>query len=112
MEEESGNQDACLDILLKGLKFNPFSENLFIKVVKIEEKLQNYEKIRNMIKEIQSDKDSSIENSWRILLEGALFEGRCGNHLEARKQFNYLLKRSKNFGPVFLEASKYEEREN
>lgn len=52
MEEESGNQDACLDILLKGLKFNPFSENLFIKVVKIEEKLQNYEKIRNMIKEI------------------------------------------------------------
>jgi tetratricopeptide (TPR) repeat protein len=38
MEEESGNQDSSLELLMKGLKFNPFSENLFIKMVKIEEK--------------------------------------------------------------------------
>jgi hypothetical protein len=52
MEEESGNQDACLNILMKGIKFNPYSENLFIKMVKIEEKRLNYDKIRRMIKTI------------------------------------------------------------
>lgn len=62
MEEESGNQDACLNILMKGLKFNPYSENLFVKMVKIEEKRQNYQKIRKMIKEIQDDKDISTKN--------------------------------------------------
>ena len=42
MEEECGNSEESRDILLKGLKFNPFSENLFIKAVKCEEKLGNF----------------------------------------------------------------------
>jgi hypothetical protein len=41
MEEESGNNEACLDIIMKGLKFNPFNDNLFIKAVKCEEKRKN-----------------------------------------------------------------------
>ena len=65
-----------------------------------------------MVKTIQTDKNVSIDNSWRILLEGALFEGRCGNREMAREQFKFLLKKCKNYGPVYLEASKYEEREN
>lgn len=61
MEEECGNQDICLDILLKGLKFNPYSENLFIKAVKIEEKMMNFTKIRDMVKLIQNDKGAHID---------------------------------------------------
>lgn len=91
MEEESGNQDACLDLLQKGLKFNPYSENLFTKMVKIEEKRHNFKKIRQMVKEIRDDNQASIDNSWKILLEGAMFEGRCGNREQAREQFRYLL---------------------
>jgi len=49
MEEESGNQDECLEILLRGLKFNPFSEILFIKVVKLNEKMNDFQQIRQMI---------------------------------------------------------------
>ena len=79
MEEECGNQEESRDILMKGLKFNPFSENLFIKAVKVEEKLGNFSEIREMIKNVQSDKDVGMEKTWRILLEGALFEGRNGN---------------------------------
>jgi len=79
MEEECGNSEESRDILLKGLKFNPYSENLFIKAVKCEEKLGNFEAIRSMIKEVQNAKDVCIEKRWRILLEGALFEGRIGN---------------------------------
>lgn len=46
-----------------------------------------------------------------MVLEGALFEGRIGNQAEARKIFARLLEECKSYGPVFFEASKYEERE-
>ena len=65
-----------------------------------------------MIKKIQNDKTVSIDKSWRILLEAALFEGRCGHRAEARKQFDFLLRKCRHNGPAFVEASKYEEREN
>ena len=83
MEEECGNQQSCRDILLEGLRFNPYSENLFIKAIKLEEKLQNFENIRKMIYKIQNDK-VSIDKKWKILIEGALFEGRCGNKDQCR----------------------------
>jgi len=52
MEEECGNQASCRDILIEGLRFNPYSENLFIKAIKLEEKMQNFENIRKMIYQI------------------------------------------------------------
>ena len=52
MEEECGNTRQCRNILMAGLKFNPYSENLFIKAIKIEEKMNNFTEIRAMIKKI------------------------------------------------------------
>lgn len=46
-----------------------------------------------------------------MVLEGALFEGRSGNKDQARKAFKHLFKRCQYYGPIYLEASKYEERE-
>ena len=46
-----------------------------------------------------------------MILEGAQFEGRSGNKEGARKAFKYLLKQGQTYGPIYLEASKYEERE-
>ena len=109
MEEECGNQNVSRNILLQGLKFNPLNENLFIKAIKVEEKIGNFTEIRNMIKKIM---DAPIEKTWRILLEGALFEGRTGNREAARSQFKHLLRKCKTHGPIYLEASKFEEREN
>lgn len=48
MEEESGNQEACRSILQKGLKFNPLNENLFLKMIRIEEKRNDIESVRSM----------------------------------------------------------------
>ena len=41
MEEECGNQEESNAILLKSLKFNKLNENLFVKVIKYEEKKDN-----------------------------------------------------------------------
>lgn len=109
MEEECGNQKVSRDILIQGLKFNPLNENLFIKAIKVEEKIGNFTEIRKMIKKII---DAPVDKTWRILLEGALFEGRTSNREAARTQFNHLLKKCKTHGPIYLEASKFEEREN
>jgi len=56
-------------------------------------------------------RDVSFERSWRMILEGALFEGRVGNQRVARKAFRYLFAHCQTYGPIYLEASKYEERE-
>lgn len=71
----------------------------------------NFKEVREMVEEIKS-KNVSIDKNWRMLLEGALFEGRQGNRQAAREQFKFLLKKCKTHGPIYLEASKFEEREN
>lgn len=53
----------------------------------------------------------SLERTWRMMLEGALLEGRIGNVTVAREAFDYLCKNCSQSGQVYLEASKYEERE-
>lgn len=84
------------------------NENLFVKAIKVEEKSRNFEGIRQLLAGL---KDVSFDRSWRMILEGALFEGRCGNREAARKAFRHLIKHCQSYGPVYLEASKYEERE-
>ena len=91
-----------------GLKFSLLNENLFIKAIKVDEKLGEFENIRKLISSVET---VPLDKSWRMVLEGALFEGRIGNQAEARKIFTKLLAECKSYGPVFLEASKYEERE-
>ena len=88
MEEECGNQEKSWNILVEGLKFSSLNENLFIKAIKVEEKLGNIKAVRSLVSELQ---DVPIEKSWRMLLEGALFEGRIGNKEGARKQFRTLM---------------------
>lgn len=84
------------------------NENLFVKAIKIEEKGRNFEAVRELLGVLR---DVPFDRSWRMILEGALFEGRCGNKESARKAFRHLLKNCSTYGPVYLEASKYEERE-
>lgn len=108
MEEECGNQQKSRKILIQGLKFSSLNDNLFIKAIKVEEKLGNIEAVRALLAELA---DVPIEKSWKMLLEGALFEGRIGNKEGARKQFRNLMDKCQTYGPLFFEASRYEERE-
>jgi hypothetical protein len=70
--------------LENGLKFSLLNENLFIKAIKVDEKLGEFENIRKLISSVES---VPLDKSWRMVLEGALFEGRIGNQAEARKIF-------------------------
>ena len=88
MEEECGNQEKSRKILIEGLKFSNLNENLFIKAIKVEEKLGNIEAVRDLLADL---KGVSIDKTWKMLLEGALFEGRIGNKEGARSQFRDLM---------------------
>lgn len=112
MEEECGNQEESNSILLKSLKFNKLNENLFVKVVKYEEKKDNIGNIRALVDSVKKHCEGQVEQIWRVLLEGALCEGRLGYREQARKQFQYLMLHCKNNGAVFLDASRFEERED
>ena len=49
MEEECGNQEKSRKILIEGLQFSKLNENLFIKAIKVEERLGNTEAVRELI---------------------------------------------------------------
>jgi tetratricopeptide (TPR) repeat protein len=108
MQEECGRNEAARTILQVGLKFNPLNDNLFVKAIKVEERSRLFDSVRSLLGSL---KDEKFDRAWRMILEGALFEGRCGNKESARKAFRYLLRNCQSYGPIYLEASKYEERE-
>jgi tetratricopeptide (TPR) repeat protein len=108
MQEESGMNDSAQAILQAGLRFNPLNDNLFVKAIKVEERARRVDQVRSLLGGLREEK---FERAWRMILEGALFEGRAGNKLAARKAFRYLVKNCQSYGPIYLEASKYEERE-
>jgi tetratricopeptide (TPR) repeat protein len=108
MQEECGRNEAARMILQVGLKFNPLNDNLFVKAIKVEERSRLFDSVRSLLGSL---KDEKFDRAWRMILEGALFEGRCGNKESARRAFRYLLRNCQSYGPIYLEASKYEERE-
>ena len=75
-------------MLLDGLKFSPLNENLFIKAVKVAEKLGDHKAVRDLVKGLDG---APLDRTWRMRVEGALFEGRAGNQDDARAQFKSLL---------------------
>jgi tetratricopeptide (TPR) repeat protein len=107
MEEELGNIERCRTLLKRGLKFNPLNENLFLKTLKIEEKEGNYHEVKKLI---ESLKNNRIEDTYKLLLEGVLYEGRSGNTQAAQKALKFLCKRFYGNGKVFLSAAQFEER--
>jgi len=82
------------------LEHCPDNENLLVKCIKVMERENDHDAIRKIIK----------SDHWRIQIEGALFEGRIGEVEAARKKFKEACVNTGN-GPVYLEASRYEERE-
>ena len=72
MEEECGNSELSNTILLKSLKFNKLNENLYLKVIKNEEKKDGVEAIRSLVESVKKSSECQSEQVWRILLEGAL----------------------------------------
>jgi hypothetical protein len=74
---------------------------LIIKSIKVFEKDSEYDKVRKLYANC---------DQWRVQVEGAQFEGRIGDKVKARALFKRLCEIYCN-GPVYLEASRYEERE-
>lgn len=98
--EESGDAAKCKELLSQGLYYCPENDNLIVKSIKVHERDNESDKIRKLLKSDQ----------WRVKVESALFEGRMGNHEQASKIFDSLCLQVAN-GPVYLEASRYQERE-
>ena len=46
MAEECGEQDLSQKVLKVGLLFSNLNENLFVKALKVDEKLQKYDSVR------------------------------------------------------------------
>ena len=54
-------------------------------------------------------KNQNIEKIWKLYLEGAQLEGKCGDSKSAKRIFKMLLKNLDMQGNVYLEYAKFEE---
>jgi hypothetical protein len=54
MDEECGNMQKSWLILENGLKLSLLNENLFIKAIKVDEKLGEFENISKLISSVES----------------------------------------------------------
>ena len=107
LEEECGNFDSAFRILIIGLQFYPVSEQIFSKFLKIEEKSGQLEVSRRVLSGFYR---KSVEKYWKILMEGAVMEARCGNVRLARYVIHSLIFQCSHFGGLYLEAVRFEEK--
>lgn len=107
LEEECGRFESARRLLVLGLRFNPLSEQLAVKFIKSEERLGNLNCARALLGGLQQ---YPLEKTWKIQLEGALMEARCARTDVSRKLLQHLMTQCPNFGAVFLEAVKFEEK--
>lgn len=105
LEEECGHVNRVTNILLAGLEYCEFSENLLTRAVKHQEKMGNLARARELLARL---KHVSIDKVWRTVLEGALLEARAGNHPMARRVLKYLMHHVPWYGPLYLEAYRLE----
>ena len=83
MEEECGNFSEAKEILVQGLKYLPFNENLFMKTFLILEKLGSPDGVDQLLNDFKiqgftecGSQSEFLEKSWEILLQAAVFTGR------------------------------------
>ncbi|GBG29162.1 Pre-mRNA-splicing factor CLF1 [Hondaea fermentalgiana] len=107
MEEECGRLLHCRSILQRGLEYCNYAEQLLTKAIKHEERLGNLDNARALLSRLRSQ---NVENAWRTILEGALLEARAGNIIVARKVFKYLMENVPWYGPIYFEATRFEEK--
>ncbi|CAG9336290.1 unnamed protein product [Blepharisma stoltei] len=107
LEEECGRIELSRKLLILGLHFCPLSDQLAVKFIKTEEKNSELDAARMVLSSLKS---YPLDKNWKILMEGALMEARSGSIEIARSIFNHLMAQCGNFGAIFLEAVKFEER--
>ena len=95
-------------LLQEGLRHCSFNETLLINALRHFERCCDISGARRLLAQLQT---RSIQRTWRVLLEAALLEGRMGNVAMARQVFQYVMASpGVRYGPVFLEATRFEER--
>lgn len=106
-EEESGNIDSCRKIIQTGLIFVPYHETLMVKLLKLEEKVDDLDTARALLGTLKGVSNDKVA---KTLFEGALMESRAGNIAVSRNVLHYLMHHMKWYGPVYYAAFSIEEK--
>ena len=107
MEEECGRLHQCRLVLHEGLRYCAVAEQLLTKAIKHEERMNNLPGARALLARLRTQ---SVDKAWRTILEGALLEARAGNTVVSRRVFKYLMQNVPWYGPIYFEATRFEEK--
>lgn len=107
MEDEAGRHKRARALLHAGLAFCPLDELLLMKGIKAESALGNLTTARSLLSRLPQ---LSLDRAWRVALVGATMEARRGGLDVSRCVLASLVTRCRTYGPVFLDAVRFEER--
>ena len=106
LEEECGKADAAHQVLSEGITLCWPNEILMRQYLRAQETRGDLGPARAALARLQR---LPVEGAWRGMLEGALLEARAGNVKAARRIFKYLFTHVAWYGPIYLEACRFEE---
>ncbi len=106
-QEERGNYEGAQSVLRSGRAHCPRDEALAIRSIGVHERRGELDAARALVGGWPRE---PIEGAWRVLLEGALVDARAGDAEAARATFQMLLCGATGYGPVWLEACRFEQR--
>lgn len=109
MEEENGRLHRSLEILMQGLRVSRLQEALVSRVIKLQERLHNYDEVRSLLGSLANE---PMDKVWKSVMEGALFEARVGRVDRGRMVLRYLMSQMSWYGPIYFEAFRLEEKES
>mmetsp|Transcript_47128 Transcript_47128/g.102531 ORF Transcript_47128/g.102531 Transcript_47128/m.102531 type:complete len:750 (+) Transcript_47128:27-2276(+) len=109
LHEEFGDLDGCTRICRRALKRCPNHEGLLLRLVKTLERVGDVDGVRSVLSTLQN---APVERTWKVLVEGACFEGRQGNLEVARSMLWALLDLLPAQGQIYCEAARWESQDS
>ncbi len=112
MADDCGRFEEAISLLRLGLRFCPVNEVLFVKLLRIYEKLAMKDKARSLLSGLAQShtKPEQRMNAVKLMVEGGLFEQRDGNFEASKKLLVYIEGTKENDAIFYAEYAKQEER--
>ncbi|KAL0211844.1 hypothetical protein RCL1_005470 [Eukaryota sp. TZLM3-RCL] len=107
LHEDCGDYKRALAVLNKCVEEQNcgFCESIILRLIRLNEKFHKFSEVRCLFFKLREE---NPQKSWRILVEGGLFEARRENLFGARKVFKFLMANVPHQGPIYLDAVKME----
>ncbi|KAG9390267.1 pre-mRNA splicing factor [Carpediemonas membranifera] len=107
LSEELGDDEAAVKQLIRGIRYIPRSEQLYLPAIRLLMKHNRFDMARSLVGNLS---DVPVDQCWRILIEATMIEHLDGRPDVVWRVYEHVLEVMRKFGPAYFEIVKVEMR--